>query len=187
MAASRRWIRIQHRRGQHASPGAGSPAATGGEFIEVYGPGGAAILVELDDGAGPGTTAAVRQACSRFHGSPGAKGAVSYLFNRVGLLAYPGTADHERIQAQALAAGAEDVVKAPDGAIEVLTAPADLPAVRAVLEAAGLAPVTAGVVQRSEAVVNLGPDEAGELQSLLDALAEIPGVRDVWCNGCAAP
>ena len=194
MAASSRWTRIQHRRGRQSLPGTDPlRAPAGGDgAIEAYGPGGTAILVELDAGAGQGTADAVRRACARFHGVPGARGAVSYLFNRVGLLAYPAPAadqtpmDQAPIQARALAAGAEDVVTAPDGSTEVLTAPGDLPAVRAALEAAGLVPAVAGVVQRSEAVVELGPAEAEELKALLDALAEVPGVRDVWSNGSVA-
>lgn len=205
MAASSRWTRIQHRRGRQSLPGTaplGAPAGGDGA-IEAYGPGGTAILVELDAGAGPGTAEAVRRACARFHGVPGARGAVSYLFNRVGLLAYPAPATDQKtldqkaldqrtmdpapIQARALAAGAEDVVTAADGSTEVLTAPGDLPAVRAALEAAGLVPAVAGVVQRSEVLVELGPAEAEELNALLDALAEVPGVRDVWSNGSVAP
>ena len=59
-----------------------------------------------------------------------------------------------------LEAGADDVVTADDGAIEVLTDPAAFEAVKAALERAGLQPELAEVTMRAENTVELAGDDA---------------------------
>ncbi len=82
----------------------------------------------------------------------------------------------------ALEAGAEDVVTDEDGAIEVLTAPADFEAVKHALEAAGLKPEVAEVTMRPENTIELAGDDAARMQKLLDVLEDLDDVQDVFHN-----
>src|SRR5215469_1064068 len=73
---------------------------------EGYGPGGAAVLVECVT-ADPGRMAAeVRRVFVEHGGQLGADGAVSYLFNTVGLMTYPPGTDALPLVQAALDAGA---------------------------------------------------------------------------------
>ena len=82
----------------------------------------------------------------------------------------------------ALEAGAEDVITGDDGAIEVLTAPADFETVKNALEAAGLTPEVAEVTMRAENTIELAGDDAARMQKLLDMIEELDDVQDVYHN-----
>ena len=64
----------------------------------------------------------------------------------------------------ALEAGADDVITDEDGAVEVLTSPAEFEAVKNALEAAGLTPEVAGVTMRPENTIELTGDDAAKMQ-----------------------
>ena len=82
----------------------------------------------------------------------------------------------------ALEAGAEDVITDDDGAIEVLTAPADYEAVKAALEAAGLVPELAEVTMRAENPIEISGEDAERMQKLLDVLEDLDDVQAVYHN-----
>jgi transcriptional/translational regulatory protein YebC/TACO1 len=82
----------------------------------------------------------------------------------------------------ALEAGAEDVVTDDEGAIEVLTAPADFEAVKNALEAAGLTADMAEVTMRAENSIDLAADDAARMQKLLDVLEDLDDVQNVFHN-----
>ena len=81
-----------------------------------------------------------------------------------------------------LEAGAEDVVTDDDGAIEVLTAPADYEAVKNALEAAGLKPEVAEVTMRPENTIDISGEDAERMQKLLDVLEDLDDVQAVYHN-----
>src|SRR5258708_35778455 len=93
--------------------------------------------------------AEVRRAFVQHGGRLGADGSVSYLFNIVGLMAYPPGTDQARLMEVALEAGAEDVVPNADEPVEVLADPLEFGTVRALLTHYGFAPATAGWPQRA--------------------------------------
>jgi hypothetical protein len=82
----------------------------------------------------------------------------------------------------ALEAGAEDVITDEDGAIEVLTAPADFEAVKNALEAAGLKPRTGRGDHAPENTIELAGDDAARMQKLLDVLEDLDDVQEVFHN-----
>ena len=105
---------------------------------EGYGIGGAAIIVDCMTDNRVRTVAEVRHAFSKYGGNLGTEGSVAFQFRHCGQLVFaPGTSE-DAVMAAALDAGADDVIADDDGAIEVLTAPADFEAVKAALEKAGL-------------------------------------------------
>jgi transcriptional/translational regulatory protein YebC/TACO1 len=151
-------------------------------LYEGYGPGGAAVMVECitDDRGGVG--AKVRRVFVQNGGRLGAAGSVSYLFNTVGLMAYPPGTDEERLMQVALEAGAEDVVPNADHSVEVLADPMDFDAVCAMLTHSGFAPASAEVTQRAATSLELSGEPAERMVQLLDALERLDEVRDVYSN-----
>lgn len=149
---------------------------------EGYGIGGAAIIVDCMTDNRVRTVAEVRHAFSKYGGNLGTEGSVAFQFKHVGQLIFaPGTSE-DMVMEVALEAGAEDVVTGDDGAIEVLTAPADFEAVKAALEAAGLAPELAEVTMRAENTVDVTGDDAQRMQKLLDVIEDLDDVQDVFHN-----
>ena len=149
---------------------------------EGYGIGGAAIIVDTMTDNRVRTVAEVRHVFSKHGGNLGTDGSVAFQFKHCGQLVFaPGTSE-ERVMEVALEAGAEDVVSDDDGAIEVLTAPADFEAVQAALVGAGLTPELAEVTMRAENTVALAGDDAERMQKLLDALEDLDDVQAVHHN-----
>ena len=128
------------------------------------------------------TVAEVRHAFSKHGGNMGTEGSVVFQFKHCGQLIFaPGTSE-DKVMEVALEAGAEDVVTDDDGAVEVLTAPADFEAVKNALEAAGLTPEVAGVTMRPENTIELTGDDAARMQRLLDVLEDLDDTQEVYHN-----
>jgi YebC/PmpR family DNA-binding regulatory protein len=149
---------------------------------EGYGIGGAAIIVDTMTDNRVRTVAEMRHALSKHGGNLGTEGSVAFQFKHCGQLIFaPGTSE-DHVMELALEAGAEDVLTDAEGAIEVLTPPADFEAVKSALEAAGLVAEMAEVTWRAENSVTLAGDEAAKMQKLLDILEDLDDVQNVFHN-----
>jgi YebC/PmpR family DNA-binding regulatory protein len=149
---------------------------------EGYGIGGAAIIVDTMTDNRVRTVAEMRHALSKHGGNLGTEGSVAFQFKHCGQLIFaPGTSE-DRVMEVALEAGAEDVLTDEEGAIEVLTTPADFEAVKNALETAGLVAEMAEVTWRAENSVSLSGDEAAKMQKLLDILEDLDDVQNVFHN-----
>ena len=149
---------------------------------EGYGIGGAAIIVDTMTDNKVRTVAEVRHAFSKHGGNMGTEGSVAFQFKHVGQLIFaPGTSE-DKVMEVALDAGADDVLTDDDGAIEVLTSPADFEAVKAALEAAGLHAEVTGVTMRAENTIELSGEDAERMQKLLDVLEDLDDTQDIFHN-----
>jgi YebC/PmpR family DNA-binding regulatory protein len=149
---------------------------------EGYGIGGAAIIVDTMTDNRVRTVAEMRHALSKHGGNLGTEGSVAFQFKHCGQLIFaPGTSE-DQVMEVALEAGAEDVLTDAEGAIEVLTTPAEFEAVKNALEAAGLVAEMAEVTWRAENSVSLAGDEAAKMQKLLDILEDLDDVQNVFHN-----
>ena len=149
---------------------------------EGYGIGGAAIIVDTMTDNRVRTVAEVRHAFSKHGGNMGTEGSVAFQFKNVGQIIFaPGT-NEDKVMEVALEAGADDVVTDDDGAIEVLTQPAEFEAVKNALVAAGLTPDAADVTMRPDVTIELAGDDAVRMQKLLDILEDLDDVQDVFHN-----
>ena len=149
---------------------------------EGYGIGGAAIIVDCMTDNRVRTVAEVRHAFSKHGGNMGTEGSVAFQFKHVGQLVFaPGT-DEDKVMEVALEAGADDVITDDDGAIEVLSGPAEFEAVKAALEAAGLKPEVAEVTWRAENPIEVTGEDAAKMQKLLDVIEDLDDVQDVFHN-----
>ncbi len=147
---------------------------------EGYGIGGAAVIVDCMTDNRVRTVAEVRHAFSKYGGNLGTEGSVAFQFKHCGQFVFaPGTSE-DKVMEAALEAGAEDVVTDADGAVEVLCAPDDFEAVKAALDAAGLAPDLAEVTMRPENPIELSGEDAARMQKLIDVLEDLDDVQEVY-------
>jgi YebC/PmpR family DNA-binding regulatory protein len=149
---------------------------------EGYGIGGAAIIVDTMTDNKVRTVAEVRHVFSKYGGNMGTEGSVAFQFKHCGqLILAPGTSE-DKVMELALEAGAEDVISDADGAIEVITPPADFEKVKNALEAAGLKPELAEVTMRPENTIPLAGDDAARMQKIVDMLEDLDDVQAVFHN-----
>jgi YebC/PmpR family DNA-binding regulatory protein len=164
--------------------GAGGDDDTQYEEIryEGYGPGGVALIVEALTDNRNRTASDVRAAFGKHGGTLGETGSVSFMFDRVGLIHYPGdAATAEAMFEAALDAGADDC-RSDDGGHEVLCGPDDLAQVREVLEARFGAADVARLDWRPRTSVDIGSDSAEPLFKLLNLLDDNDDVQRVAAN-----
>jgi YebC/PmpR family DNA-binding regulatory protein len=158
----------------------------GVQYIEVryegYGIGGAAIIVDTMTDNKVRTVAEVRHAFSKHGGNMGTEGSVAFQFKHVGQMIFaPGT-NEDALTEAALDVGCEDILVSDDGAIEVLTSPFDLEAMRTALESKGFVPEIAEVTMSADNAIEMPELDAAKMQKLLDALEDLDDVQDVFHN-----
>jgi len=124
----------------------------------------------------------VRHAFSKAGGNLGTDGSVAYLFTKAGVIGFDAGCDEEQVMEVALEAGAEDVVTAEDGSIEVITTPEEFSAVKEALEAAALKPEYAEVTMRPSTTVSLGLEDAQKVLRLVEMLEDLDDVQQVYSN-----
>jgi YebC/PmpR family DNA-binding regulatory protein len=148
---------------------------------EGYGPGGVAIMVEALTDNRNRTSADVRHAFSSHGGNLGEPGSVAYLFEKKGVIVVDGQRYGEDDLIAAIDAGAEDISSDAD-VYEIVTAPADLAAVREALEEAGVELQSADLVMQPTTRTPVAENKVGALMRLVDQLEEQDDVNAVHAN-----
>ena len=154
------------------------------EFVyEVFGPGGAAILVEIMTDNRNRTASEIRNLLTKHGGNLGASGSVAWMFKKQGLVVYEkSVVDENRVTDAAIELGAEDV-RDEGETLVVVTDPKDFEAVRDGLVKAGLpAPAHAEVSMVPQNTVHLAGDEARTALELVDLLEDHDDVQNVHAN-----
>jgi len=149
---------------------------------EGYGPGGVAVMVDCMTDNKNRTVAEVRHAFSKFGGNLGTDGSVAYLFNKVGLIAFPGEVDEDALMEAALEAGAEDIITNDDGSIDVITSPDDFVDVKEGLIKTGFNPENAEITMKASTTNELDLNGAQTMLKLLDALEDLDDVQKVYSS-----
>ena len=150
---------------------------------EGYGPEGVALIVEALTDNRNRTAADVRHLFSKHGGNLGATGAVSWQFERLGVVAVAADGvDEEELLMAAADAGADDVQ--PDGSTFQVTSPPEaLAAVRAALDGAGFEIESAELQLVPKTTVAIEDEaKARQVMRLVDALEENDDVQDVYAN-----
>jgi YebC/PmpR family DNA-binding regulatory protein len=152
---------------------------------EGYGPSGSAIIVKALTDNKNRTAANVRNAFTKGHGSIGAQGCVSYMFDEKGQIIIDKESvemDADDLMMIALDAGAEDFNEEEDSYV-VLTAPNDFSAVRQSLEEQNIPMADAEVTMLPQNYVTLTSDEdITNINRILDLLDEDDDVQEVFHN-----
>jgi YebC/PmpR family DNA-binding regulatory protein len=150
---------------------------------EGYGPGGVAVYVDVLTDNRNRTAGEVRHVFARHDGNLAESGAVSWLFERKGVvLVDRDTTCEDELTLAAADAGAEDVAE-EGSSFEVTCSPEDLHAVREALEAAGIAVTDAEVTMLPKTTVAIEDEVvARKVLKLIDGLEENDDVQDVYAN-----
>lgn len=164
--------------------GAGAGDANNYEEItyEGYGPGGAAILVDVMTDNRNRAAADVRHAFSKRGGNLGESGSVNWMFKRKGVFVIPQEGnDEETLTLLALDAGAEDI-KVEDDVFVIYTLPDDYDAVEAALAEASITTEMEQITMVPDTNMELTGDDAVNMQRILDMLEDLDDVQDVYHN-----
>jgi YebC/PmpR family DNA-binding regulatory protein len=149
---------------------------------EGYGPGGVAVIVEVLTDNRNRTAGEVRAAFTKSGGNLAETGAVSFMFDRVGVIEYDAkVASPEVMFEAALEAGADDVVSNESGH-EVYAAQDQYAAVAKALEAKFGEPRKAALVWRPQNTVAVGDEQGEKLLKLIENLNEHDDVQNVYAN-----
>ncbi len=149
---------------------------------EGYAPAGVAVYVECLTDNRNRTGAEIRSIFSKSGGSIAEPGAVSWQFNRAGVVVLPGNLDEDEVMLVALDAGADDLTKTSD--FIQLTCPTDkLHELRTALEGAGFSVERSDLTMVPSTVIELTEEgETKKVLRLIDALEDHDDVQNVYAN-----
>src|SRR5246127_5379356 len=155
------------------------PGATYEEFsLEGYGPGGVAILLEINTDNRNRTVSEIRHAFGKNGGNMAAAGAVAYLFHKKGDIVIPKSAVKEDdLMSIVLEAGADDLRDDGDN-WEVLTETSAYEAVLEAVKKAGITPSSSSVSMIPQNYIKLEGQAATQMIRLLEALEEQDDVQN---------
>jgi YebC/PmpR family DNA-binding regulatory protein len=149
---------------------------------EGYGPGGIAVIVEVLTDNRNRTAGEVRASFTKSGGNLAETGAVSFMFDHVGVIEYDAkVASGEAMFEAALEAGADDVVSSDNGH-EIYAAQDRFGSVAKALEAKFGEPRKATLVWRPQNTVAVDDEQGEKVIKLIDSLNEHDDVQNVYAN-----
>jgi len=149
---------------------------------EGYAPGGVAVIVQALTDNRNRTSAEVKNLFSRNGGSFAEPGAVSWQFERKGIVNVDKAADEDELMLIAADAGADDVEDGGD-AWNITTPPTELHAVRSAIEEAGIKVASSDLTMIPTTTVELTEEsQAKTVLRLVDALEDHDDVEAVYAN-----
>jgi len=151
-------------------------------IYEGYGPGGAALMIDVLTDNKNRAVGEIRHLLSKFGGNLGSTNSVAWMFEKKGyLVVEKQKVDEEALIAAAIDAGAEDV-REDDGNWEVVSPPEAFERVRDAVKALNAEPAAAEVAMLPQNYVKLEGRTAQQMLKLMEALEEHDDVRHVWSN-----
>jgi len=159
------------------------PGATYEEFtLEGYGPGGVALLLDINTDNRNRTVSEIRHVFGKNGGNMAEAGAVSWMFHKKGDIAIPkAAAKEDDLMGIVLEAGADDL-KDDGENWEVLTDPSTFEAVVEAVKQAGIQPTSAEVAMVPQNYIKLEGQQATQMIRLVEALEEHDDVQNVHAN-----
>jgi len=149
---------------------------------EGYGPGGVAVIVEVLTDNRNRTAGEVRATFTKSGGNLAETGAVSFMFDHVGVIEYDAkVASADAVFEAALEAGADDVVSGDSGH-EVYAVQDRFGSVAKALEAKFGESRKASLVWRPQNTVALDDEQGEKLLKLIESLNEHDDVQNVYAN-----
>ena len=159
------------------------PGATYEEFmLEGYGPGGVAILAEINTDNRNRTVSEIRHVFGKNGGNMAEAGAVSWMFHKKGDIVIPKSAAKEDdLMGIVLEADGEDLRDDGDN-WEILTEPSAYEGVLGAVKKAGIQPSSSSVAMIPQTYIKLEGSAASTMIRLLEALEEHDDVQNVHAN-----
>ena len=149
---------------------------------EGYGPGGVAVIVEALTDNRNRAASDIRSYFTKSGGNLAETGAVSFMFDRVGIIEFDAkVADADTMLEAAIEAGADDVVSGENGH-EVYASPDTFQQVAKALEAKFGEPRKAALTWKPQNTVAVDDETGEKVLKLMDALNEHDDVQNVYAN-----
>ncbi|MBI9099999.1 MAG: YebC/PmpR family DNA-binding transcriptional regulator [Spirochaetaceae bacterium] len=149
---------------------------------EAYAPGGVGLIIDTLTDNKNRTAANIKSLLTKGGGQLAAQGAVSYQFNRKGLITYNADeVDFDKLFEAALEAGAEDVSE-ESKIIEVTTEPSDFANVLESLQGAGFEQIEAELSMVPDTTVELEHEKITKVLHLIDKIEDDDDVQSVASN-----
>jgi YebC/PmpR family DNA-binding regulatory protein len=149
---------------------------------EGYGPGGVAVIVEALTDNRNRTAGDVRAAFTKSGGNMAETGAVSFMFDHVGVIEFDASvANADQMLEAAIDAGADDVVSNETGH-EVYSTSDSLAGVAKALEGKFGEPRKAALVWKPKNTTAVDDDKGEKMMGLLETLNEHDDVQNVYAN-----
>jgi YebC/PmpR family DNA-binding regulatory protein len=151
-------------------------------MFEGYGPGGAAVMVNVATDNRNRTVSDIRHAFSKNGGNMGEQGSVAWMFERKSQIFVPGgKATEDQLMGIVLDAGADDLRNDGDR-WEILSDPASHESVLKVLETNGIPSEDATIGWVPKNLIKLEGKNAAGMLRLQDALEDHDDVQNVYSN-----
>lgn len=148
---------------------------------EGYGPNGVAIFLEAITDNKNRTTAEIRHIFSKFGGTLGESGCVSWLFKDKGVIyVNKNETDEEKLMNICIEAGGDDVVEEGDS-YRITTPPDKFEAVKKLLDENNIK-YTAEITKMPQTTVKLEEKDAIQTLKLMDALEDHDDVQKAYAN-----
>jgi YebC/PmpR family DNA-binding regulatory protein len=149
---------------------------------EAYGPGGAAVIIDVLTDNKNRTVGELRHMLEKHGGNLASTNAVAWMFNKKGyIVVEKSKADEEKLLGAVLEAGADDMQDDDDN-WEILSAPDSFQAVRDAVKGLGIEPASAQVSMIPQNYVKLEGKVAQQMLKLMEALDDQDDVQHVWSN-----
>ena len=149
---------------------------------EGYGPGGVAVIVEVLTDNRNRTAGEVRSIFTKSGGNLAETGAVSFMFDHLGVVEYDAkAATADAMLEAAIEAGAEDVVSG-EGGHEIYTTPDQLAAVGKAMEAKFGEPRKTALIWKPQNSVAVDDEQGETVVRLIESLNEQDDVQNVYAN-----
>ena len=164
--------------------GAGAGSADNYEELiyEGYAPGGVAVVIEAMTDNRNRTAGDIRSFFTKFGGSLGATGCVSWMFDQRGVITFDDSADFEKLFESAINLNALDITE-DDGEYKVYTTVEDFQNIVEGLEKEGFQSVTAELTRIPQNTIEITDENtAGQILKLLERLEEHDDVQNVYAN-----
>jgi len=155
------------------------------EYIyEGYGPGGAAILIEVLTDNKNRTSPEIRHILTKNNGNMGEAGCVGWMFEKKGYILIEKTKiDEDTLMSIALDAGAEDMKNDPkEDNYEIITMPEHLGKVKTAIEAASIPVSLAEITMLPKNYAPVDEKQAEQMMRLIEALEDNEDVQNVYTN-----
>jgi len=151
-------------------------------IYEGYGPGGAAVLLEVLTDNRNRTVSEIRHLFSKYNGNMGESGCVAWMFKRRGLIEIPAEGiDDDKMMEIALEAGADDIQR-EDDMFAIECEYVDLLTVADQLREKKMSLTRAEAIMIPETNVELSGKSAESMLKLFEQLDDHDDVQHAWSN-----
>jgi YebC/PmpR family DNA-binding regulatory protein len=149
---------------------------------EAYGPGGAALIIEVLTDNRNRTVGELRHTLTKYGGNLGETNSVAWMFHKKGYIVIEkAKASEDTLLSAALDAGADDLRDDGDS-WEVVTPPEVFQPVLDAIKALGIEPAAAEVAMLPQNYVKLEGKPAQQMVKLMDILEDHEDSKKVWSN-----